>query len=130
MSLETQKMEARSTIKALTHQKSKVACRIASDLGFTGSFGYEQLDLEDERVHPKDKELFLNLTEKLSQAVWDLEKIEYPSTWRAHQLAFSFLNSLPLNEAVSFLRENNLRDSFDLCRELEKNPNFILEAIL
>lgn len=128
MSLETRKMNLRSTIKALEFQKSKLACKMARDLNIQREFFTDELDLDDSRIYPTDKSRYLHICKKLSEATWELDRLEYGSK-RAHarEVVFLYINKLCLDDAISFLRSKGCYSTFDLVEKVMSNPSLLKE---
>lgn len=133
MSIETQKMELRSSLKALNYKKSQVACKMAEEVGITGYFFSDALPFDDPRINPSDVEKFQELSNKIYKCTWELDKLEHidePERHNARQEVFDFISLLSLEESIDFLRDNGCRNTFDLVEKVMQNPQFIEEAIL
>lgn len=131
MSLETEKMNLRSTIKALSFKKDRVACRIAESVGITGQFFSDELPLDDHRVAPSDKLEFEDLSTRLYNAVWKLDALENDSErHHARQNCYDFVSLLSLDECKTFLELVGCKSTVDLTEKLISNPNLIEEVVL
>ena len=133
MSLETEKRNLRSTIKALDYKKSRLACKMAEDIGITGYFFADELPLDDPRIDPADVETYYDLSDRLYNATWKLEKLDFidePERHVARQTCFDFINLLSLEETIAFLDKVGCYSTLDLVEELIKNPNLIEETVL
>ena len=129
MSLETEKMNLRSTIKALTYKKDMVALRIAESVGIQGRFLSDELPLDDPRVNTSDKEKFLDLKKRLYNATWKLDKLDDPKRHEARQTCFDFIRLLSLDETKQFLQAAGCKSTVDFTEKLSKNPNLIEEVV-
>ena len=133
MNIETEKMNLRSTIKALDFRKSRLACKMAEDVGITGSFFADELPFDDSRIDPADVETYHDLSDRLYNATWKLEKLDFidePERHVARQTCFDFINLLSLDETIAFLDKAGCCSTLDLVEELIKNPNLIEETVL
>ena len=133
MSLETDKMNLRSTIKALDFRKSKVACRMAEDIGVTGYFFADELPFDDPRINPADLETYQDLSDRLYDATWKLSRLDFidePERHVARQTCFDFINLLSLEETIQFLNKAGCKSTLDLVEKLIRNPNLIEETVL
>ena len=130
-SLETQKMNLRLTIKALTKNQSRLACKMANDIGLTGYFFHDQLDLSDSRIDPNDSEKYQIITRKLNKANVELERLDYePERFTARRNAYDFLSLLSFDEKILFLKKTGCSSTIDLVEKLIDNPNLIEEVVL
>ena len=130
-SLETRKMNLRLTIKALTRNQSRLACRMAEDVGITGDFFHDQIDLSDYRIDPTDSEKYQIVTRKLNKANVELERLDYkPARFQARRDAYDFISLLSLEESILFLRKAGCDSTIDLVEKLIDNPNLIEEVVL
>lgn len=127
---ETQKMNLRSTIKALTNAQDRVLCKIAGDLGFEGVFSRTQINFEDPRINPDDKQKFQIISKKLYNATWELDKLENPEVHQARQFTYDLMNLLPLEDAVALLRDAGCNSTLDLVEKLTIKPDLIKELVL
>lgn len=131
--LETEKMELRSTIKALDFHKSRVACKMAEDLGITGSFLADELPFDDPRINQEDVETYQDLSDRLYNATWKYSKLDFidePERAVARQTCFDFINLLSLDETISFLDKVGCYSTSEFIEKLIKNPNLIEETVL
>ena len=133
MSLETDKMELRSSLKALNFKRSRLACRMAESVGITGYFFSDELPFDDPRINPADVEKYHELSDKIYKCTWELDKLDYidePERHHARQQVFDFIGLLSLEESVQFLRNNGCLTTLELVEKVIRNPNFIEEAVL
>ena len=135
ISCEQRLMNARSTVKILDYRFDKIACKIAEDLGYEGWFMHDDLDLDDPRVDPEDKEKFKDYHNRLVRAQWKLDKLECMKQddlprYYARVACFTFLGYLPnLDEQIKFLRSHGCLTTTDLIEKLIENPNLIAESL-
>ncbi len=133
MSLETDKMELRSSLKALNFKRSRLACRMAESVGIRGYFFSDELPFDDPRINPEDVEKYHELSDKIYKVTWELDKLDYidePERHNARQQVFDFIGLLSLEESVQFLRNNGCLTTLELVEKVIHNPNFIVEAVL
>ena len=107
---ETQKMNLRSTIKALANTQNRLLCKIAEDVGVDGLFSRTQINFDDPRINPNDKHKFEVVSKKLYNATWELDKLEQPEVHQARQFTYDLMNLLHLEKCMKeiFLQEKNL----------------------
>lgn len=129
MSVETDKMNLRSTLKSLEYEKSRLACKMAEDVGISGYFFSDDLPLDDPRLNASDVARFEFLCDRIYQVSWDLDKLVNPECHEARQTCFDFINLLGLEEGVKFLRKAQCLNTFELVEKVDKNPNFIQEVL-
>ena len=133
MSIETEKMNLRSTIKVLDFRKSRLACKMAEDVGITGSFFSDELPFDDPRINQEDVETYQDLSDRLYKATWKYSKLEFidePERHVARQTCFDFINLLSLEETIAFLDKAGCYSTLDLVEKLIQNPNLIEETVL
>ena len=127
---ENQKMNLRSTIKALTNTQNRLLCKIAEDVGFEGVFSRTQINFEDPRINPSDKKKFDIVSKKLYNATWELDKLEQPEVHQARQFTYDLMNLLPLEDAVALLRDAGCNSTLDLVEKLTIKPDLMKELVL
>ena len=133
MSLETDKMELRLTIKALTRNQSRLACKMAEDTGITGEFFHDQIDFDAPRINPMDKEKYDIVTKKINVATVELDKLDNinePERYEAKQEVYDFISLLSLEETINFLKEVGCTSTLELVEKVIENPTLIEEAVL
>lgn len=133
MSIETEKMNLRSTLKALEFKRSRLSCKMANDVGITGYFFSDELPFDDPRLNPKDVEKYQNLSDRIYDATWKLSKLEYinePERHVARQNCFDFINLLSLEDSVRFLRKVGCLTTTELVEKLIQHPTLIEEVVL
>ena len=133
MSLETDKMELRSSLKALNFKRSRLACRMAESVGIRGYFFSDDLPFDDPRINPADVEKYQELSAKIYKFTWELDNLDYiddPERHVARQTCFDFINLLSLDDSIKFLRRVGCLTTTDLVEKLIQNPNLIEEVVL
>lgn len=130
-SLETQKMELRTAIKALTHKQSKLACSMANDVGITGDFFHDQIPFGDKRINPYVEKRYHVITEKLHDAEDQLEKLEYTSErYTARKKVFDFIKDLPVDITISVLRRYGCLTTLELVEKVILYPDLLDEVMV
>ena len=122
MSLETTKMNLRIRIKSLNRKRSKVACKMAEDVGIIGDFFSDELPFDDPRISSVDVEKY--------DATWELDRLDYiddPELHEARKKTFTFINSLSLEASILFLKSRGCSSTFDLIAKVKVNPSIIPE---
>ena len=133
MNIETEKMNLRSTIKALDFRKSRLACKMAEDVGISGYFLSDELPLDDPRINPRDVETYHDLCDRLYNATLKLSRldnIDEPERHSARQTCFDFINLLSLEETIAFLDKVGCYSTLDLVEKLIRNPDLIEDTVL
>lgn len=128
MSLETQKMELRSTLKALNYHRSVVACRIYESLGGTGEFFIDELDLNDPRISDVDKDKLMDLNSRIYINTWELDKLDCinePERHDARQKVFELVDCMTLDETIMFLQEYGCSSTLDLVEKVIQSPGLL-----
>lgn len=130
-SLETQKMEIRTSLKALDFKRSRVACRMANSLGIVGTFFIDHLPLDDPRLLESDVAELENLQAKIYNLTWKLDALEHDAArHHARQACFDFINLLSLEESKEFLQKAGCLNTTELIEKLIINPSLIEEVVL
>lgn len=131
MSIETEKMELRTTIKSLNFKRDRVACNIAEILEINGEFFHEDLDLKDPRIPVQLVSELLMLNKKIYTKGNMLLKLEYePERYEAKRKAYDFIKLLSLDESKKFLKSVGCLTTIELVEKLIQEPNLIEEVFL
>ena len=131
MSIETQKMELRTSIKALNFKRSRLACQMAELSGITGEFFHDQIPFHE--LDPKTVNEYNTLSDKIYNLGYKLQKLEYleePERHAARQQVYDFVNFLTLEENKEFLKKVGCTTNTELVEKVIDNPNLINEVVL
>ena len=121
----TRMMNLKSQIRGLSHQRSVLANRVATDLGFTGDFIMENLPWNDPRVSVSDRVRFQSLNKRIKELVFELDKLENPNNADAKRIVFGLINRMSLEESIMFLHKYDCSSTLELVDKLTVNPHLL-----
>ena len=120
----------KTRLRAMEHKRDNIAIDIAIDQNLPNVWSLEMIDWE--QVDPITADTFNKIISDigvLSDKIREAEAINDGSYefYCAEKKVYSFLNSLTLEEASTYLKSLRLT-THGLIGEVEKNPNFISET--
>ena len=105
-------MDKKSTLRALTRKRDTLSVEMASKLGLTGFFSVNQLDFDNPKISDL-KDDFLEVVSKINFYSWEVDRLEAIRDGElprhhAKVKVYAFLGRLGNDKATNFLKVHRL----------------------